>query len=133
MKRIILMLAFFCWLNGIGQFQPLKGIWRQPELGLTLQLEQHGQYAFGKVVEIGKLKREGALKFDDLIRPGHFALTELRFIRPGIWLGLWNSGDKRTADKRILLKSISPDSWQLYCKRGPLWMKIKDGKFVPEK
>lgn len=133
MRGFILVFAFLSWIYCRGQFQAIKGIWRQPERCLTLQLEQHGQYGFGKVVEIGKQQHSGGLKFDVPIQPGHFALTEMRFVRPGIWSGLWNSGKEQLQEKRILLKSISPDCWQLYFKYGPLWLKIKDGKFVPEK
>lgn len=134
MRPIVVLMSFFLWIHGFGQIpQSLKGIWRQPERGLTLQLEQHGQYVFGKVIGIGRQKQLGALTFDSGVKPGHFALTELRFIRPGIWLGRWNSGGNQGEGKRILLKSLSPDCWQLYFKGGPCWFKIKEGKFVPEK
>lgn len=133
MRTVFFVFALFFWLYGRSQSQPLRGIWKQPSRGLTLQLEQHGPYVYGKVIGTGKQQAVGILKFDFPVKPGHFALTELSFIRPGIWIGRWNSGKSKSKGNQVMLKSQTPDCWQLYCKRGPVWVKIKNGDFVPER
>jgi hypothetical protein len=134
MKRFICFFSCACCLGLIGQTYPhaLKGIWRQNDLGISIQIEQHGLYAYGKIISIGKQRKGGGLNLEAEVRPGHFILTELKFLKPGIWTGKWN-GSVRPEGKRILLKSLSPDKWQVRMKGGPLWFKVKNGEFVPER
>jgi hypothetical protein len=134
MKRIACFWAFIYCLGLLGQTYPfsLKGIWRQSDLGISIQIEQHGLYAYGKIITIGKQRKLGALKLESEIKPGHFVLTELKFLRPGIWSGKWN-GSMQSEGKRVLLKSLSPDKWQVHVKGGPVWFKIKNGEFVSDR
>lgn len=111
----------------------LKGIWRQPELGIVLQMEEHGAYMYGKVVGHTKFSGRSALSLSSDVRPGHFVLQELRPIQLGLWQGIWNNGPKGRGVRSIRLRSLSPDAWQLYIQRGPFWFKLKLGRFVPEK
>lgn len=111
----------------------LKGVWRQPELGIVLQMEQHGIYLYGKVLTQTKVSGRSPLSLSSDLGPGHFALQELKPIRLGLWQGYWNKGPQVSGARPIRLRSLSPDTWQLYVQRGPFWFKLNTGRFIPEK